>query len=238
MNVSDFERDPKRVMAALTELEDGSVVAKKQVKIYIPTRYRDKQLAVIGNDILILGLFMYTVDDRYYAVNSVNAMLRIEPTGMNTVVMDGRDYFEFVFEPGDRVIATTNVLVNSTLLYFIFEEIVARGNVPAFMSYLDLCKLYDTAQKHARVKLSSTPTILHMLLSMVARDDKDLSTYFRQTTTGDDLDRVVYIPLRSTTHGATNTTARLMGAHFSDNLVNALVDPSAREENIENILRQ
>lgn len=76
-----------------------------------------------------------------------------------------------------------------------------------------------------------------MLLSVIARNPDDLNQFFRQVTTGKDLERVKFIQLRSSTHGANNTTARLLGSHFSDNLTSALVNPSDREENIERILR-
>jgi hypothetical protein len=237
LNIKDFTRDAVKVQAALTELSGGAIVTKGGVKIYIPTRYRDKSLATIGNETYILGLFMMTVDDKYYAVSSVNALMKIEPSSVNLVVMDDKDYFEFEFEAGDTVFPTTDLVKSDKLLYYIFDEIVARGNVPIFMNYTDLGNLFESAQKHAGKQLSSTPTILHMLLSVIARDSKDLTRYFRQVTNGKDLDTVEFLQLRSSTHGATNTTAKLMGSHFSDNLTSALVNPSDREENIERILR-
>lgn len=237
MNLSEFQRDPARVQSHLKEVDDGSVLAKKPMKLYIPTRFRDKNLCDMGNEIYVLGIFMLTVEDRYYAVSNVNAMMRIEPSSINTVVLNEKDHFEFVFEAGDAVFASTELVKNDKLIYYIFDEIVAKGNVPVYLDYLDLGRLFDSAPKHAGVTLSSTPTVLHMLLSMIARDPKNLNQFFRQITNGKDLEGVKFIQLRSSTHGANNTTARLLGSHFSDNLTSALVNPSDREENIERILR-
>lgn len=237
MNLSEFERDAGRVRSNLREMDDGSVVAKKEVKLYIPTRFRDKNLCTIANETYVLGIFMLVVDDRYYAINNINAMMRIEPSSVNTVVLNDKDHFEFVFDAGDVVFASTDLVKEDKLLYYIFDEIVAKGNVPVYLDYLDLGRLFDTAPKHAGVTLASTPTILHMLLSVVARDPDNLNQYFRQVTDGQDFDRVRFVQLRSATHGANNTTARLLGSHFSDNLTSALVNPSDREENIERILR-
>lgn len=237
MNLEAYKRDASKVLPHLKELKDGSVITTKGCKIYIPTRFRDKNLATIGKETYILGLFMITVDDKYYAVNNVNALIRIEPGSINTVSLDGKDYFEFVFEQNDTVFPTTDLVRDDTLLYYIFDEIVSKGNIPAYMNYLDLGSLFDTSQKFAGVELASTPTIMHMLLSKVARDPGDLNAYFRQVSSGDDLDAVRFLQLRSNTHGATNTTARLMGSYFSDNITSALVNPSEKEENIERILR-
>jgi hypothetical protein len=191
----------------------------------------------MGNEIYVLGIFMLAVEDRYYAVNNIAAMMRIEPSSVNTVVLDDKDYFEFLFEPGDRVFAATDLVKDDKLIYYIFDEIVAKGNVPVYLDYLDLGRLFDSAPHYAGVTLASTPTVLHMLLSVIARNPDDLNQFFRQVTTGKDLERVKFIQLRSSTHGANNTTARLLGSHFSDNLTSALVNPSDREENIERILR-
>jgi len=237
MDLGKMKRNPDRVRATLKELSDGSVVTQKGCKLYIPVSFRDKNLATIGNEVYVVGIYMLSVDDSDYAVSLVNAMMRIEPSSINQVDIQGKDHFEFVFEPGDTVFASTDLVVNAKLLYYIYDEIVAKGNVPPFMDYLDLGRLFDSAEKHAGKKLASTPTILHMLLSMIARNPDDLTQYFRQVTNGKDFDKVRFVQLRSSTHGATNTTARLMGAHFSDNLTSALVNPSDREENIEHILR-
>lgn len=237
MDLGKMKRNPDRVRAALKELSDGSVVTKTGCKIYTPVSFRDKNLASVGNEVHIVGIYMMTVDDSDYAVSLINAMMRIEPSAINQVTIEGVDHFEFIFEPGDTVFGSTDLVVNGKLIYYIYDEVVAKGNVPPFMDYLDLGRLFDSARHHAEKKLASTPTILHMLLSMIARNPDDLTQYFRQVTTGKDLERVRFVQLRSTTHGATNTTARLMGSHFSDSLTSALVNPSDREENIEHILR-
>lgn len=237
MDLKSLTRDASKVHAHLKELDDGSVVTTKGCKIYIPARWRDKELAVLGNETYILGIFMITVGDSHYAVNIVNAMMRIEPSSINTVLIDQSEYLEFVFEPGEVVFPTTELVRSDKLLYYIFDEIVAKGKIPVYLNYLDLGRLFDSAEKHAGVRLASTPTVLHMVLSMIARDPADPNRYFRQVTNGKDFEKVVFIPLRSSTHGANNTTARLMGSHFSDNLTSALVNPSEREENIEHILR-
>lgn len=237
MDLGKMKRNPDRVRAALTELKDGSVITKTGCKIYIPVSFRDKNLASLGNEVYIAGIYMMTVNDSDYAVSLVNAMMRIEPSSINQVTIADKDHFEFIFEPGDTVFASTDLVVNAKLLYYIYDEIVAKGNVPPYMDYMDLGRLFDSSQKHAGKKLASTPTILHMLLSMIARNPEDLTQYFRQITNGKDSEKVRFIQLRSSTHGANNTTARLMGAHFSDNLTSALVNPSDREEDIEHILR-
>lgn len=237
MDFKALTRDPAKVHAFLKELEDGSVITTKGCKIYSPARYRDKELAQFGNETYIVAIFAMTVEDKYYAVSLVNAMIRIEPSTVNIVQIDQTEYLEFVFEAGDVVFAGTDLVKDDKLPYFIFDEIIAKGNVPVYLGVDDVVRLFDTAKSHANIALYSTPTVMHMVIAMTMRYAKDLSKYYRQLTNGNDPDMVVWMPLRSATHGATNTTARLLRAHFADNLTSALVTPSDREENIERILR-
>lgn len=236
MDLREYTRDPKRVAGTLKRI-GSKTITTTGCKLYVPARYRDKNLAQIGHEIYVLGIFMLAIEDKYYAVNSVTAMVRTEPSSINTVVMEGKEYLELVYEAGDSVVANNELVHNGKLLYYIFDEVPAKGNIPAFLNYEDMINLFDSAEKFAGVRLVSTPTIMHMLLSKVGRNPNNLNQYFRQITNGKDLETVRFIPLRSNTHGATNTTARLMGSYFNDNVTGALVNQVDDLENVERILR-
>ena len=237
MEMKKLNRDASKITPYLKELKDGAVVAVKQCKIYIPARWRDTELAMLDNEIYVLGIFMIVMEDKYYAINNITALMQIEPSSTNAVVIDDRDYIEFVFEAGDIVFPRTDIIKGDKLIYYIFDEFVGKGKVPVYLNYLDLGEIFSTSEKHAGVKLASTPTVLHMLLSTICRNVDNPNQFFRQVTNGKDLDKVTYIPLRSSIYGANNTTSRLLGSYFSDNLTSALVNPSDREEDIEHILR-
>lgn len=238
MQFQQWNRNPDRVHQALETTNDGSVIAKKACAIYLPQRWRNKDLVHIANEIYITAIYALVVENSDYAISVVNTMIQVDPNTINEVVIDGTNFLEMVFDPGDRVFVNTEVIVNQKLLYSIFDEIVANGNVPAFMDYLDLGRLFETAKSFGDTQLAATPTILHMLLSMIARDPDDKMRYFRQISTGNDLEQVSYVSLQSSIYGPTNTTARMMGANFSDNLNAAMIHPSEQQEDIEDILRR
>lgn len=237
VDFNQLQRDPERVKSALQASEDGAIIAKRPCAIYVPERWLSHGLLEIGEEIYTVAIYALVVDEKYYALSIVNTMVRVEPSAVNRVYLNEKSYYEFSFEPGDRVIASTEVVKSDKLLYSIFSEIVAQGNVPVYMNYLDLGRLFDTARTYGGVKLATTPTILHMLLSFITRNPDDKSQYFRQITTGDDFDRVSYIQMDSSIYGATNTTARMMGSYFDNNLTSALSRPSESEEDIEALLR-
>ncbi len=240
MDPSVLKRDASKVKAALVEQPDGSVLTTRPLKIYVPEKYMEKGLGEIGSETYIVGVFAMVVDDKYYGVSKINAMMRIKPTTISTVKFDGDSYLEFYFEPGSVVIATTDLLKTDTLVYHIFYYFISNGSVPWFMSYEDVATLFESADRHAGVSLSRSHTILEMFAAAIARNPNQRTEYFRHTlddTAVKPTNAPAWIALRNISLGATNTTARLMGSYWADGLTSALTNPSSRLERIEQLLR-
>lgn len=241
MNAADLIRDASRVHAHLMETDDGALITTKGCRIFIPGRFAEKTLATISNEVYIVGIFAIVVEGKYYGVSLANAMMRIEPSSTETVMFGEDEYIEFCFEPGSTVISSTELVRNDTLLYEIYDEIIAKGHVPWYISYDDLGRLFESSEKHAGVRLGANHAILEMIAAAITRDPADLTRYYRQAVKAREdqfTNPPAVIAFRNVTYGATNTTAKLMGAYFDDGLTSALVNPSQRVEPIEEILRR
>lgn len=241
MDPKKLTRDASKVHATLKELDDGSVVTTKGVKILVPARFAEQQLAVLGNEINICGLFAIVVDDQFYGVSSAMAMMRIEPTVTNTIKIEDEDYLEFVFDPGCTVISSTELVKSDTFIYLVYSEIIAKGNVPWFMNYEDMGRLFESAPHHAGVSVGANFAVIEMIMAAISRSEKDRTKYFRHLINArQDLVNQVpaFIPLRSVTYGASNTTAKLIGAYWEEGLTSALVNPTETVEPIEGLLRR
>lgn len=233
-------RDASRVTETLQELPDGRLVTKKGCKIYIPARFVEHDLAVLGVKNYIVGIYAIVVDDTYYGVSTVNAMINIDPTDTNKIKVNGDDYIEFVFAAGSTVIKSLDLVKIDVLTYKIYDEIFSKGRVPIYLDYNDLGSIFDTAKYHANANLGATGEVTQLIASMISRDSQDKTKYYR--TTINDLSDVrnsppAYIPLRSVAYAATNTTTRLGGSYFDKGVVSALVNPSDRVERIESLLK-
>jgi len=240
MDIKTLKRDPAKVHACLQELEDGRLVAKKTLKIYIPCRFAERGLASISIETRIIGIYGIVTEDGYYGVSTVNAMMLIEPTSTMKVVIGGNDYYEFKFDPGSTVIESVDLVKSDILVYRIYDEIIAKGHVPWYLGYLELGRIFDTANYHAGANIGNNHEVTELIISMIARNSADRHKYYRQTVESiDELrsDPPVYIPLRSVIYSATNTTNKLAGSYMDLGLVSALVSPSTRTEHIESILR-
>lgn len=240
MNVKNLVRDADKVKAALAEVEGGKLVALKPVKIYIPTRFAERGLATIGIETQICGVYAMTVEDSFYAVSMINAMVPIEPSSMMKILINDDEYFEFEFDKGATVIPLLDLLKTDSLVYKIYNEIIAGGHTPWYLDYKDMALIFDTAKEHAGANIGQNHEVTELLVSMVARNAKNRNEYYRHAIKdiGDLITNPpVFIPLRSVEFAASNTLNKLAGSYFSRGVVSALVNPTDRMERLDAILQ-
>lgn len=241
MNIfRSLTRDAKRVTDTLEELPDGRLVTKRGCKIYIPSRFVEQDLAILGVNNYIVGIYAIVVDNLYYGVSTVNAMINIDPTSTNKVKLENDSYIEFVFDPGSTVFKSLNLVKIDVLTYKIYDEVFSKGRVPLYLDYNDLGGIFDTAKYHANANLGTSGEVTQLIASMITRDPDNKNKYYRTVVENlSDLREKppAFIPLRSVAYAATNTTARLGGSYFDKGVVSALVNPSDRVERIESLLK-
>jgi hypothetical protein len=240
MDTTHFVRDPERVRKACREANDGSVVAVKPTKIVIPERFIEKQLAEIGAETYIVGIWAQVVEDKYFAVFLGTAMFHVEPTSIATVKYDGDSYLELSFDPGARILVSQEVVQDRLITYRIYDEVISKGHMPWYLGYDDRIRLLFTADKLAGVGMLSNHAMLELNAAAISRDPDNIARYYRHFVQDfKDLEQhpPLTIPLMSVSYGTTNTTSRLLGSYFEQGLNSSLVNPSTQVENIERLLR-
>lgn len=233
MDISGLKRNPDRVHSALKEVGD-SLIAQTECRVYVPEHYMGTELGSMGNTIHMLGVFAIVVDG-VYAVSKALSMVETTPASLNVVTIDGDKYMEFYYAPGDVVIANLNLVKITTLVFRAYSEFYAKGKVPWYLDYNDLCFLFDTSVLHGGANLGVPSSVIEMIAGSITRDSKDRMVHYRHTDQSAD---PTFIPLRSVAYGATNTTSKLLGAYFAEGVTSALVTQSTRNEPIEDLLRK
>lgn len=235
-----LERNGDRVKAHLRELPDESLVAAKAIKLIVPARFDEHSLAEVGIETYICGIVMYVVEDKYYALSKINAMIRITPTSTSKRTIDDVEFYEFYFEPGSVVTPSLNLVRTDTLVYKIFDELFSKGRVPSYMSYNDMAGIFDSSRKHANANVGANHEVTEMLVSLIARNPNDRTQYYRQFVQSEaDLVKnpPIWTSLYSVTDAATNTLNKLAGSYFHEGVVSALNSPAERTERLEDLLR-
>lgn len=239
MDLLKLIRDPKHVHSVLRELDNGRLVTTKDTRIYIPVRFVECGLAYVGIETNIVGIYAIVVENQFYGVSTINAMHKLCPTSTTKVSFNEEEYYEFYFEPGATIFESVNLVKNDMLVYKIYDELIAKGNIPWYLGYKEMGKIFDSASKHAGLNIGKNHEVTELLISMIARVEKDRHLFYRTAIKSEeDIKKIkpAFIGLRNVTYAATNTLNRLGGSYFEAGLISSLVSPSTRKEKIESIL--
>jgi hypothetical protein len=240
MDISNLTRDAKSVLSALKELPNNSVVTTKACKIQIPKRFASRNLAVIGIDIYIPGIYVLIMEDNKYAVSTITSQIKINPFKTLETTIEDVDYYEFYFEAGQVLFENINLVKKDTLFYYIFDEIITKANVPWFLEYEDLGKIFDYAAFYAGSNIGENPEVTELIISLTSRDAINKMNFYRHTVKNRSYLKTnppEYVALNSVIYSASSTLNKIAGSYVSDGIVSALVDTTTEASKIEKLLR-
>lgn len=240
MDINKLIRDKNKVYAKLKEAHDGSLVCLAPTKIHIPARFETRGMLNVGKDVFSLAIIPIIIEEKYYAILNILSMAQLQPLTIQKISIDDVEYYELGFEPGCVLFKTKNVVKNADLVYLAFDELVQKGNVPWYMDYEDMGRIFDSAKRYAGVNIGSNPEITSLIISLISRQKSDLTKYYRHgLKTFADLtkSKAEFIPLKSVIYNATGTLDRIAGSYMSDGVVSSLVMPTKESDQIEKLLR-
>lgn len=237
-----YKRNAEAVLAQVVTSQNGQVTCKVPCKIHVPVRFTEGAVGLgqVGIDTYTYGLFAIILESGEYAVCNIVALMNINPYKQTTVTIDEVDYHEFHFEKNQVMIKNSVLVKRDELIYNVLDEVVFKGKVPWYVDYIDLGKIFDTAQKFAGSNAGETPEVIEFIASMVGRSSSDRTKFIREVATdykGYKGDNVSFVPLKSVFYAVNNTVNKLAGSYFSEGVVSALVVPSEQASRVETLLR-
>jgi hypothetical protein len=230
-----YKRNASVVKSQLVT-KDHQVFTKVPCKIHIPMRFSQINLAEIGIETYIYGLFAIILESGEYAVMNIMAMVKINPDKVLTTEINSEGYYEFIFDAGSTIIENTSVIRKDSLFYPVINELIFRGGVPWYVDYEDLGKAFDSGKKFADNNAGKSYEVNELLASMISRSRKDRAIFYRHSENPKEK-KPDYIALTSIFYSVKNTVNKLAGNYFTEGLVSALVEPSQSTEKIEQLLR-
>lgn len=231
----DVKRDAGKTNQHLKELPSGDkvkLVTSKPAYIYIPYRFVTSGLAIIEDEVKIISQYAIVIGDTY-AVANVPAMVVIQPESRKRIKIDEIEYLEFSFDASSVVADDLNLFQNSTMVYYIFNEVIAKGNVPLYFNDVDFLKCLDLTGSFANLVLSDNNVSAEMIVSALVRLAENPTAYYRNHL-GKPYE---FIALRNIQLGATNTLSKVMGSYYELGITSALSKDSDKLESIEELLR-
>lgn len=217
------------------------LICKEACSIHLPVRFTSRKLGQIGTLTFAYACFPLILDGTgEYGVFNTNALIELNPFKTTEIEIDGTEYYQFSFQPGQVVFKTIEVVRRENVLFNIFDELIFKGKIPWYVEYEDLASLTILAHKYAGSKIGANPEVMELLASIVTRDATDRSKYIRHVAVdyaGVDSKKTAYVPLMSVYWSVNSTVNKLAGAYFSDGVISAIVKPTDRVEKMESILR-
>ena len=239
MNVKGLTRDPSLAEKHFFTTKEGALVTNTKCSIMIPKRFVEIKLATVGSENKTVGICAWIIGNRYF-ITMTNAYIPLSPTSISEADVDGDTYVLYNFDANTIVCRNMDLVKNSGLVYHIFTEIVAKARVPWFMNYIDRCKVFDSAPKHAGTNITEQEEVTELIISANTRLKKNRDVLLRHALTSvEDMIKLEQIPtsIRAIEYSASSTLTRITGSYMGRGLNSALNHPSERVEKIEEYLR-
>lgn len=239
MPYSKLTRDADYVLRAIRQVGD-KLIAVKDLKIVIPYRFIQGKLAMVSSNIKTLAVFAIVVDNKY-AVSNVCSSMTITPSNTNIVTGGVEDHFEFSFDAGSVICPNINLIVDDINSYNIYNEMIAKGNVPWYLSYEDFGKVLMTAHRYAGINLTGNNAPIELIITSIARKEGNLYKYYRntiKTAAQQYTTKPAYVPFNSVAYGATNSVGKIMGSYFEEGMTSTLTVDDVGPPGVEAYLRK
>ena len=237
--LSEYKRDPEAIKAAIVKDSSGAYITKKECSIYIPKRYVDRGLILLGEENYFVGVFAIVVE-KSYSVSMVNAMINIGNPQLSVVTIDEMEYYKADFDKNTIIFKKNKVLTNNKIPFKLFNDMLSRGYVPFYFNYDDLGALLNTSKRYASVGFTENVSVLQLIVSLLSRTGGTTDKFYRQAISSyDDIYKKPpqFVALYNVNYSASNTLSKMTGSYFNDGIVSSLITPTKKMERIEEILR-
>jgi hypothetical protein len=234
-----MKRNAKAIIANLYESKDHKLYTRKDCIIQFPKRFIDRGMGEIGAENHIFGIYAIIMGDEY-AVSAVPSMIKTAPHQISQIDIGEVPYYNFHYAAGSAIMENTHLVKKETLVYSVMEEFFLKGNVPWYINYEDLGKIFDKAKYYTGSNVAQNYAILESLAAYVSRSAKKRSVQYRHVIKKreDLITPPEYIGIYGNVfYAAPGTVGKLAGSYFQDGVVSALTQPNTQSSHVEQLLR-
>lgn len=214
--------------------KDEVIFTGDSLEIYIPKRFEEKDFTKIESDVSTLAIFEMVVNGKDKLGFFLPAFIKIVPSGIDTITVGEERFIKVSLVKNDLFMKTREIVQTEKIAYLIWNEFIYLGNIPKWMSYLDVVGMFKTLQKTTGLKFGVPPVVFEIIISHLARTQENLDAEYRLT---DMKEQPSFIPLHSVAHAAVSVSARLIGSYFDDAVNVSLLQDKGRSSELEDILR-
>lgn len=237
MDVSNLIRDKGRILSALSELPDGSVVANKPLKICFPKRFEENNFAVVADEVSSVGMVGIIVGE-YYASLSLLLRLDFTPGEIEEMIMAGERYVVMSFEPGETVIRRLQAATETMMAYYYYMEFTKFANLPWYLDFETVLSVLDEAKYFTGKAVSDSNQAIRVIYSLVCREPGNPEIAFRYSPAIDMPNSVpLIIGVNNPGQLLTGVFARYSGGYIGENTSAALLEDDSPMSDVEKVFK-
>lgn len=230
MDISNLIYDSGRIKSSLTQLEDGSVVATKPLKVIFPKRFEENNFALIEEDVTCVGMVGVIVNNKYYAPIATLMRLIFTPGEIEETLIEGERYVVMSFEQSETVIKRLVCAQENMLGYYYYMEFIKFANIPWYLTYEQILAVMDEAKYFTGKSTADTNQTLRILYGLTARDPSNGDIPFRYSSNLENKDvNPKIIGINNPGQLLTDTFSRFSGGYLNENITSALLDDNVIE---------
>jgi len=237
MDVGNLKHDPKIADRLLIEMEDGSVIAKRDFEIHLPKRFVDSGMAEVGETVTTPAVLGLVIPGDSYAPLMSLMDITLVPLSIREVAIKGTQYLVLEFTKGDTVIDNINVLQEPNHPYAYYMEFLYYAKRPWYVTENALSSMFDLAASQSGDPVGSSPQVMRVYMSLMFRDPDNLEKPYRYSKAMLEGRPPVIVGLNNSGLLIDGTFPKIMGGYQRDNTVAAIVNPDDRVTDLEKIIK-
>lgn len=239
MKIEGLTRDPSLASTAFFVTKEGVLMSKQKCSVMIPKRFVEVKMALMGSENYTVGICAWIVGNKYF-ITMTNAFIPLKPASVTEVDVDGDTYVLYNFDANQVVSPSLDLVRFSGLVFMIFTEILAKARSPWYLNYLDRCKIFDSAPKHAGTNITEQNEVTEMIVAANTRSKVNRDKFLREIVNSpEDMASKPSIAtsLRTIEYSASSSLTLIAGSYQGRAINRMLNHPSERVEHIEELLR-
>lgn len=213
--IDKYTKMHKKKVGKLFIHKDGKIFAKKKLIFTLPQEYVKKKLVTVHEEYMDIMAVVGVID---VEANEVYAMRRAisfkaEPSMTQTATHEGIKYIEYVFEEGDVVSRSLDMLKTPKLVPIVLSLALFRSIIPYYYDKEDIIALLTSIGKFGGLAIDKNKSIIEVLISQSIRNKENLllARYTPELTD----DQIIYKGLENRAFSTDHTFRMMLGGHVS-----------------------
>jgi len=219
----------------VSPFDNSGVIAKCKVdvQIVVPTRWVKLFLCDVGSTVRCMGLMGIVFNNSYYVMTNP-LDITFEPNLIETVTYEEVEYYVFHITAG-RDFASRELIKSTDNIKPAVKELIISGNIPWYLGLMDISDFFLHFKTLAGSNISDDDVIIDLLISLIARTQKDYRIPFRQVSHLKDT-KIKWIGLSNAALSRSDGFAKLTGSYLRDGITSSGIS-NDKETKMEELIK-